>query len=80
METTAHEFNRYPAQFLAAAARGETITVTENGAAVARLVPHDDDGVPPYPTDPMGTLSLPDLGLPDLPDQVIEDVVHRMGS
>ncbi|WP_241565757.1 type II toxin-antitoxin system prevent-host-death family antitoxin [Streptomyces sp. ZL-24] len=52
METTAREFNQKSSQILAAAARGETITVTKNGTAVARVVPITDDDIPPYPTDP----------------------------
>lgn len=80
METTAREFNQKSSQILAAAARGETITVTKNGVAVARVVPITDDDIPPYPTDPMGAIALPDLGLPDLSDDEIEDVLRGMGS
>ncbi|MBK3529559.1 type II toxin-antitoxin system prevent-host-death family antitoxin [Streptomyces sp. MBT67] len=80
METTALEFNQRSSQILAAAARGETITVTKNGTVVARVVPITDDDIPPYPTDPMGAIDLPDLGLPDLTDEDIEDVLKGMGS
>ncbi|MFJ6610319.1 type II toxin-antitoxin system prevent-host-death family antitoxin [Streptomyces sp. NPDC091289] len=86
METTAREFNQRSSQILAAAARGETVTVTvtvtvtKNGTAVARVVPIGDDDVPPCPTDPMGALRLPDLGLPDLTDDEIEDTLKGMGS
>ncbi|MCX4485358.1 MULTISPECIES: type II toxin-antitoxin system Phd/YefM family antitoxin [Streptomyces] len=80
METTARDFNQRSSQILAAAARGETITVTKNGIAVARVVPMGDDDVPPYPTDPMGAIQLPDLGLPDLTDEEIEDALKGMGS
>ncbi|MFB8138670.1 type II toxin-antitoxin system Phd/YefM family antitoxin [Streptomyces parvus] len=80
METTAREFNQRSSQILAAAARGETITVTKNGTPVARVVPITDDDIPPYPTDPMGAIDLPDLGLPDLTDEDIEDVLKGMGS
>ncbi|MCX4601907.1 type II toxin-antitoxin system Phd/YefM family antitoxin [Streptomyces anulatus] len=80
METTARDFNQRSSQILAAAARGETITVTKNGVAVARVVPMGDDDVPPYPTDPMGDIQLPDLGLPDLTDEEIEDALKGMGS
>ncbi|MGQ4714452.1 type II toxin-antitoxin system Phd/YefM family antitoxin [Streptomyces anulatus] len=69
MEITAREFDQRPSQILAAAAHGETITITKNGTAVARVVPITDDDVPPYPTDPMGAVQLPDLGLPDLTDE-----------
>ncbi|MFJ6571266.1 type II toxin-antitoxin system Phd/YefM family antitoxin [Streptomyces sp. NPDC091292] len=79
METTAREFNQKSSQILAAAARGETITVTKNGVAVARVVPINDD-VPPYPTDPMGEIDLPDLGLPNLTNDEIEDVLGGMGT
>ncbi|MFF2234063.1 MULTISPECIES: type II toxin-antitoxin system Phd/YefM family antitoxin [Streptomyces] len=80
METTARDFNQRSSQILAAAARGETITVTKNGTPVARVVPIGDDDVPPYPTDPMGAIQLPDLGLPDLTDEEIEDALKGMGS
>lgn len=78
METTAREFNQKASQILAAAAAGETVTVTKNGVAVARVVPIGAD-VPPYPTDPMGEIELPDLGLPDLDDDEIENVLKGMG-
>ncbi|MFB7484753.1 type II toxin-antitoxin system Phd/YefM family antitoxin [Streptomyces anulatus] len=80
METTARDFNQRSSQILAAAARGETITVTKNGTPVARVVPIGDDDLPPYPTDPMGAIQLPDLGLPDLTDEEIEDALKGMGS
>lgn len=79
MEATAREFNQKSSQILAAAAQGETITVTKNGEAVARVVPIRDD-VPPYPTDPMGEIDLPDLGLPDLTDDEVEEVLRGMGT
>ncbi|GGN61853.1 hypothetical protein GCM10011579_028550 [Streptomyces albiflavescens] len=80
METTAREFNQKSSQILAAAARGETVTVTKNGTPVARVVPINDTEVPPYPTDPMGDLDLPDLGLPDLTDDEIENTLKGMGA
>ncbi|MFC7932791.1 type II toxin-antitoxin system Phd/YefM family antitoxin [Streptomyces cinereoruber] len=64
MEITAREFGRRPSWVLAAVAAGESVTVTENGVAVARVVPTGAE-VPPYPTDPMGEIDLPDLGLPE---------------
>ncbi|MCA1223319.1 type II toxin-antitoxin system Phd/YefM family antitoxin [Streptomyces sp. 8L] len=79
METTAREFNQKSSQILAAAAQGETVTVTKNGVAVARVVPIRDD-VSPYPTDPMGEIDLPDLDLPDLTNDEIEDVLNGMGA
>jgi prevent-host-death family protein len=54
METTAREFNQNASRILAAAERGERITVTKNGRPVAILAPVGDQGVAPYPTDPMG--------------------------
>ncbi|MFF7897607.1 hypothetical protein ACFZCV_02135 [Streptomyces sp. NPDC007920] len=51
-----------------------------NDVAVARVVPITADDVPPYPTDPMGELDLPDLGLPDLDNDEIEDALRGMGS
>ncbi|MFG2794791.1 type II toxin-antitoxin system Phd/YefM family antitoxin [Streptomyces sp. NPDC048419] len=80
METTAREFNQKSSQILAAAARGETVTVTKNGVAVARVVPINEEDVPPHPTDPMGAIDLPDLGLPDLTDDEIEETLKGMGA
>ncbi|MBW1600984.1 type II toxin-antitoxin system prevent-host-death family antitoxin [Streptomyces sp. JJ66] len=80
METTAREFNQKSSQILAIAARGETVTVTKNGTPVARLVPVTGDDVPPYPTDPMGDIDLPELGLPDLTDDDIQETLRGMGS
>ncbi|MFD7546343.1 type II toxin-antitoxin system Phd/YefM family antitoxin [Streptomyces sp. NPDC059578] len=74
MKATAREFSQKSSQILAAAARGETVTVTENGVAIARVVPVSDE-VPPYPTDPMGAIDLPDLGLPDLTTGEVDDVL-----
>ncbi|MFS8203409.1 type II toxin-antitoxin system Phd/YefM family antitoxin [Streptomyces sp. CWNU-52B] len=54
METTAREFNQNASKILAAAERGEQITVTKNGRAVAILSPVTGDAVPPHPVDPMG--------------------------
>ncbi|MFF5160034.1 type II toxin-antitoxin system Phd/YefM family antitoxin [Streptomyces sp. NPDC000348] len=55
METTAREFHRNASKILAAAERGERITVTKNGRPVAILAPVSDETVPvsPFPTDPM---------------------------
>jgi prevent-host-death family protein len=80
MEATAREFNQKSPQILAAAAGGETVTVTKNGVAVARVVPITDEDIPPYPTDPMGAIDLPDLGLPDLTDDEIEETLRGMGA
>ncbi|MFJ1593930.1 type II toxin-antitoxin system Phd/YefM family antitoxin [Kitasatospora albolonga] len=80
MEITAREFNQRSSQILAAVARGETITVTENGTPVARVVPITDDDIPLYPTDPMGAIELPDLGLLDLANDEVEGVLKGMGS
>jgi prevent-host-death family protein len=54
METTAREFNQNASRILAAAERGERITVTKNGRPVAILSPVGGQEVAPYPTDPMG--------------------------
>ncbi|PZG82170.1 hypothetical protein C1I97_35420 [Streptomyces sp. NTH33] len=54
METTAREFNQNASKILAAAERGEMITVTKNGRPVAILSPVGSKTVAPYPTDPMG--------------------------
>ncbi|CAM5234603.1 type II toxin-antitoxin system prevent-host-death family antitoxin [Streptomyces californicus] len=35
---------------------------------------------PLHPTDPMGAIDLPDLALPDLTDEDIEDALEGMGS
>ncbi|MVO86597.1 type II toxin-antitoxin system prevent-host-death family antitoxin [Streptomyces sp. p1417] len=81
METTARNFNQRSSQILAAAERGETITVTKNGRPVARVVPIDADEVPPYSTEPMGDMEIPDIGTgPDLTDEDIEEALKGMGS
>ncbi|WP_324788928.1 type II toxin-antitoxin system prevent-host-death family antitoxin [Streptomyces sp. H51] len=56
METTAREFNQNASKILAAAERGERITVTKNGRPVAILSPvsEAEASVSAYPTDPMG--------------------------
>lgn len=54
METTAREFNQKSSQILAAAARGETVTVTRNGTPVARVVPITEDDTPPARPAPWG--------------------------
>jgi prevent-host-death family protein len=56
METTAREFNQNASRILAAAERGERITVTKNGRPVAILSAVDDQqpSVSAHPTDPMG--------------------------
>ncbi|MFD9844996.1 type II toxin-antitoxin system Phd/YefM family antitoxin [Streptomyces parvus] len=72
MELTAREFTHCSAQVLAAVERGETITVTVNGTAVARVMPISHDDVLPCPTGPMGAIQLPDLGLPELTDGELE--------
>ncbi|CAM5588063.1 MULTISPECIES: type II toxin-antitoxin system Phd/YefM family antitoxin [Streptomyces] len=81
METTARDFNQRSSQILAAAERGETITVTKNGRPVARVVPIDADEVPPYSTEPMGDMEIPDIGTgPDLTNEDIEEALKGMGS
>ncbi|MDQ0993154.1 type II toxin-antitoxin system Phd/YefM family antitoxin [Streptomyces sp. V3I7] len=54
MEITAREFNQNASKILAAAERGELITVIKNGRPVATLSPAGSKTVAPYPTDPMG--------------------------
>jgi prevent-host-death family protein len=54
MQVTAREFNQNASGLLAAAERGERITVTRNGRPVAVLFPVGAQDVIPYPTDPMG--------------------------
>ncbi|MYW70377.1 type II toxin-antitoxin system prevent-host-death family antitoxin [Streptomyces sp. SID8379] len=81
MEATARDFNQRSSQILAAAERGETITVTKNGRPVARVVPIDADEVPPYSTEPMGDMEIPDIGTgPDLTNEDIEEALKGMGS
>ncbi|MBO0855777.1 MAG: type II toxin-antitoxin system prevent-host-death family antitoxin [Nocardia sp.] len=80
MTVTAREFNQRSSQILAAAARGETVTITKNGVAVARISPVSGDEIPDYPTDPIGEIDLPDLGLPDLSDEEIEETLRGMGE
>ncbi|MER7930012.1 type II toxin-antitoxin system prevent-host-death family antitoxin [Streptomyces sp. NPDC096057] len=80
METTAREFSQKSSRILAAAARGETVTVTRNGTPVARVVPITENDVPPYPTSPMGDIELPDLGLPDLTVDESGETLRGMGA
>ncbi|MGW0333115.1 type II toxin-antitoxin system Phd/YefM family antitoxin [Streptomyces sp. NPDC003011] len=95
METTAREFNQNASKILAAAERGERITVTKNGRPVAILSPVTDETAPPSPadpvgkdekpvypfrTDPMGDLDFPDLGGPVLDDDEIEATLRGMGG
>lgn len=54
METTAREFNQNASRILAAAERGERVTVTKNGRPVAILTPVGEQDIPVHPTDPMG--------------------------
>ncbi|NLU72956.1 type II toxin-antitoxin system prevent-host-death family antitoxin [Streptomyces sp. HNM0575] len=54
MEATAREFNQNASRILAAAERGERVTVTKNGRVVATLSPVTTETVAAYPTDPMG--------------------------
>ncbi|WP_309500684.1 type II toxin-antitoxin system Phd/YefM family antitoxin [Streptomyces shenzhenensis] len=49
---------------LAAAARGETVTVTRIGTPVARVVSITENDVPPFPTGPLGTQSFPTSACP----------------
>ncbi len=81
MEATAREFNHNSSQILAAAERGETVTVTKNGRPVARLIPYDSDEVPLYPPGPIGDIELPQIDLGgDLTNDDIEDILKGMGS
>ncbi|MFD6038991.1 type II toxin-antitoxin system Phd/YefM family antitoxin [Streptomyces griseoincarnatus] len=59
METTAREFTRNASKYLAAAERGQRITVTRNGQPVAVLSPVTQEPVPDRPTDPMGDDDIP---------------------
>ncbi|MET7389825.1 type II toxin-antitoxin system Phd/YefM family antitoxin [Streptomyces sp. NPDC005529] len=81
MEATAREFNQRASQILSAAAGGKTVTVTRNGVAVAKLVPiGGQEEVPSYPVGPMGDIDLPDLSLPDLSDEYIEQTLGTIGG
>ncbi|WP_280461216.1 type II toxin-antitoxin system Phd/YefM family antitoxin [Nocardia carnea] len=80
MTVTAREFNQRSSQILAAAARGESVTVTKNGVAVARVVPISGDDIPDYPTGSIGVIDLPALDLPDLSDEEIEETLRGMGA
>ncbi|MFB7229695.1 type II toxin-antitoxin system Phd/YefM family antitoxin [Streptomyces fimicarius] len=73
MKMTAHEFIHRSAQVLAAAERGETVTVINNGTAVARVMPISHGDVHTYSTDRMGAIQPPPgLGLPGLTDKEFE--------
>lgn len=80
MTVTAREFNQHSSRILASAARGETVTVTKNGVAVACVSPISGDDIPPYPTEPIGEIDLPDLGLPDLSNEEIGETLKGMGA
>ena len=80
MTVTAREFNQRSSQILAAAAGGESVTVTKNGVAVARVVPISGDDIPDYPIGPIGVIDLPVLDLPDLSDEEIEETLRGMGE
>ncbi|MFE2379229.1 type II toxin-antitoxin system Phd/YefM family antitoxin [Streptomyces sp. NPDC059398] len=76
MEATAREFNQNSSRILAAAERGESVTVTKNGRPVAVLRPIDCVGgaaVPPYPDDPMGEdADMPVFGEEDGCDEPVD--------
>ncbi|ARX87174.1 MULTISPECIES: type II toxin-antitoxin system Phd/YefM family antitoxin [Streptomyces] len=82
METTAREFNQKSSQILAAAERGETITVTKNGRPVATIAPYREAEVPPYPTGPIAdSIDIPELDLGgDLSNDDMEEILKGMGS
>ncbi|WP_247597754.1 type II toxin-antitoxin system prevent-host-death family antitoxin [Streptomyces sp. RKND-216] len=65
---------------LTAAEAGDTITVTKNGRPVATVRPYVTGNVPHHPVGPMGDIELPDLDLPDLTDDEIDDTLRGMGS
>ncbi|MEV0693252.1 DUF397 domain-containing protein [Streptomyces sp. NPDC050388] len=46
----------------------------QNGVAVAQVIPTGPEDIPPYPTDPMG-----EIGLPDLSNDEIEDTLRGNG-
>ncbi|WP_367043540.1 type II toxin-antitoxin system prevent-host-death family antitoxin [Streptomyces sp. Je 1-332] len=82
METTAREFNQKSSQILAAAERGETITVTKNGRPVATITPYREAEIPPYPIGPIGdSIDIPELDLGgDLTNDEMEEILKGMGS
>ncbi len=81
MEATAREFNHNSSQILAAAERGETVTVTKNGRPVARVVPIDHKSIPAYPPGPIGHIELPQLALgPDMTDEELDGLLEGMGE
>ncbi|MEY9997671.1 prevent-host-death family protein [Streptomyces sp. V4I8] len=82
MEATAREFNQQSSQILAAAERGETVTVTKNGRPVATVAPYRESEIPPYPTGPIGdSVDIPELDLGgDLTNDEMEDILKGMGS
>ncbi|WP_327190820.1 type II toxin-antitoxin system prevent-host-death family antitoxin [Streptomyces xinghaiensis] len=67
MDASARAFEHNASRFLAAAERGETITVTRNGRPVARLVPYGSAEVPSYPPGPIGDIELPQIDLRGTP-------------
>ncbi|MER8011802.1 type II toxin-antitoxin system prevent-host-death family antitoxin [Streptomyces sp. NPDC094149] len=67
MEITARDFDQKSAQILAAAARGETVTVTKNGTPGARVVPINDTEVPRTRPTPWVTSICPTWACPASP-------------
>ncbi|MGP3985003.1 type II toxin-antitoxin system Phd/YefM family antitoxin [Streptomyces sp. KR80] len=61
---------------------GMVVIVTKNGQPIMRIEPYGQQHAPVYPfrTDPMGPIELPDLDLPALTDDEIEDTLRRMGG
>lgn len=81
MEATARELNQQSSALLDRVERGEEVTVTRNGRAVARLVPIDHHDVPPHPTTPIGDMDLPeiDLGEP-MSNEDMDEILRGMGQ
>lgn len=80
MEASAREFNQHASRILAAAEAGETVTVLKNGRPVAVVRPYEAGDVPAHPVDPMGDIEIPDLEVPNLTDEDIEETLRGMGA
>lgn len=78
---TARELNQHSSRLLDEVARGEEVTVTRNGQAVARIVPVRGY-VPAYPATPIGDIELPDLDFDDddLSVEDMNDTLRGMGG
>ncbi|WP_306318408.1 MULTISPECIES: type II toxin-antitoxin system Phd/YefM family antitoxin [unclassified Streptomyces] len=81
MEATARELNQQSSALLDRVERGEEVTVTRNGRAVARIVPIGHTDIPPHPTTPIGAIDLPEIDLGDpMTNEDMDEILRGMGE